>query len=61
MSDEKQQSDSLQPSWAAHELFALVLTLVPVTRNTQMSSQSLPAYVFNIASVPDNIAWPADP
>ena len=28
MSDEKQQPDSLQPSWAAHELFALALTLV---------------------------------
>ena len=28
MSEEKQQPDSLQPSWAAHELFALVLTLV---------------------------------
>jgi len=28
MSEEKQQPDSMQPSWAAHELFALVLTLV---------------------------------
>jgi hypothetical protein len=28
MSDENQQSDSLQPSWAAHELFGLALTLV---------------------------------
>ncbi len=28
MSDENQQPDSLQPSWAAHELFALALTLV---------------------------------
>ena len=28
MSDEKNRDDSLQPSWAAHELFALALTLV---------------------------------
>jgi len=28
MSEENKQIDSLQPSWAAHELFALVLTLV---------------------------------
>lgn len=28
MSDEKNRDDSLQHSWAAHELFALVLTLV---------------------------------
>ena len=28
MSENTQSSDSLQPSWAAHELFALALTLV---------------------------------
>ena len=28
MSDESNKEDSLQPSWAAHELFALGLTLV---------------------------------
>ena len=28
MSEENKQIDSLQPSWAAHELFALALTLV---------------------------------
>ena len=28
MSDKKNRDDSLQPSWAAHELFALALTLV---------------------------------
>jgi len=28
MSDEKNKSDTLQPSWAAHELFALGLTVV---------------------------------
>ena len=28
MSEDIKQSDSLQSSWAAHELFALILTLV---------------------------------